>query len=54
MASIVRAAKVSNVLKLFMAVIYECLYMASLSNLVYCLFVKQEPTSLKNLSGEPL
>jgi hypothetical protein len=28
--------------------------MASLSSLVECLFVKQEPTPLKNLSGAPL
>ncbi len=50
----------ANLAKLFMAVIYkfrkklERLSLASLSSLVYCLWVKPEPTRVKHISGAPL
>jgi len=50
----------TNVIKLLTALFtnvrnkLKCLSLASLSSLVYCLLVKQEPTLLKHFSGTPL
>jgi hypothetical protein len=50
----------ANVIKLFTDVSYnffdkiECLLLASLSRIVYCLQVRQEPMQVKHTSGAPL